>query len=76
MWRRQSPDPYAVERLSYIVANMYAYAGEKERTLDWLELAYQAHDLNLPGAATEEFELVHDDPRYHDLRRRMGLPER
>jgi serine/threonine-protein kinase len=66
--------PEAVERLPVEVAFAYACAGEKERTLEWLEFAYQAHDQNLPVAAGELFELVHDDPRYHDLRRRMNLP--
>jgi TolB-like protein/Tfp pilus assembly protein PilF len=68
--------PGTAELLSWIVVNMYAWAGEKERTLEWLDLAYQAHDLNLPaGTATPDFELVHDDPRYQALRRRMGLPQ-
>ena len=66
--------PEAAEQLSWIVANIYAWAGEKERTLEWLELAYQARDPNLPKANSPDFELVHDDPRYHDLRRRMNLP--
>jgi tetratricopeptide (TPR) repeat protein len=67
--------PDATERLSWIVANTYAWAGEKERTLEWLETAYQAHALNLPGGTTAtDFGLVHDDPRYHDLLRRMNLP--
>jgi hypothetical protein len=67
--------PEAAERLSWIVANMYAWAGDKERTLEWLELAYQAHAPNLFTANGPDYELVHDDPRYHDLRRRMNLPE-
>jgi tetratricopeptide (TPR) repeat protein len=66
--------PGARQRLSWTVANMYAWAGEEERTLEWLEFAYQAHDLNLPGFNSADFDLVHDDPRYHDLRRRMNLP--
>jgi len=66
--------PEAVERLSYTVAGMYAWAGEKERTLEWFELAYQAHEPNLMVANHPDYELVHDDPRYHDLRQRMNLP--
>jgi len=66
--------PGAAQRLPWTVANIYAWAGEKERTLEWLEFAYQAHDLNLPGFNSDDFDLVHDDPRYHDLRRRMNLP--
>jgi tetratricopeptide (TPR) repeat protein len=67
--------PEAAERVSWVVASTYAYAGEKERSLEWLELAYRAHHPMLPYVNSPEFQLVHDDPRYHDLRRRMGLPE-
>ena len=66
--------PEAAERLPYTVAGIYAWAGEKERTLEWLELAYQAHEPNLMNVVGPDFELVHDDPRYHDLLRRMNLP--
>jgi serine/threonine-protein kinase len=66
--------PEAGEPLSFHIANTYARAGEKERTLEWLERAYRAHHSMLIAASAPEFELVHDDPRYHDLRRRMNLP--
>jgi hypothetical protein len=51
-------------------------AGERERTLDWLELAYQAHDINLPGdlSASGFGPVPGNDPRYQALRRRMNLP--
>jgi TolB-like protein/Tfp pilus assembly protein PilF/tRNA A-37 threonylcarbamoyl transferase component Bud32 len=68
--------PEAAGRLAWPIAGAYAWAGDKERTLEWLERAYQAHDASLMTANTTDFELVHDDPRYRDLRRRMGLPER
>jgi Tfp pilus assembly protein PilF len=60
------------------VARAYAMAGEKERTLDWLELTYQAHGMNLPGdlSASGFGPVPGDDPRYQALRQRMGLPER
>jgi tetratricopeptide (TPR) repeat protein len=71
--------PDAAREYSLDLAFTYAWAGDKERTLAWLELAYQARNSSLPASlsyATEDFELVHDDPQYRDLRRRMGLPER
>jgi TolB-like protein len=59
------------------VALAYAWAGDKERTLEWLELAYQAHDIilpaNLPAAGLGP--VPGDDPRYQALRRRMKLPQ-
>jgi tetratricopeptide (TPR) repeat protein len=67
--------PEAAERVSWTVASMYACAGEKERTLQWLDLAYRAHHPMLPYVNSPEFQLVHDDPRYQALRRRMGLPQ-
>jgi adenylate cyclase len=70
--------PDAAQEYSLDLAFIYAWAGDKERTLEWLELAYQARNGSLPASLSRtqrDFELVHDDPRYHDLRRRMGLPE-
>ncbi|NIN71147.1 MAG: tetratricopeptide repeat protein [Gemmatimonadetes bacterium] len=58
------------------VASMYAMAGDKERTLEWLELAYEAHAIRLPGNlhASGFGPVPGDDPRYQALRRRMNLP--
>jgi len=59
------------------VALAFAYAGERERTLEWLELAYQAHDIILPAnlPATGLGPVPGDDPRYQTLRQQMGLPQ-
>jgi tetratricopeptide (TPR) repeat protein len=69
--------PEAPERLSMDVAHIYASAGEKERALDWLELAYEAHALGLPivGSGGKFSDLMGDDPRFQDLLRRMNLPQ-
>jgi len=66
------------EQLDHIdVVRAYAMAGETEPILDWLELAYEIKNINLPAhvPATGGGLLPYDDPRYQDLRRRMGLPE-
>ncbi len=67
----------ASEGRSIDVALSYAQAGERERTLEWLEVAYQAHHYMLPGnlPASGFGPVPGDDPRYQDLRRRVGLPE-
>jgi serine/threonine-protein kinase len=59
------------------VAMTYAAAGERERTLDWLELAYEARHYMLPSflPASGNPPVPGDDPRYQALRRRMGLPD-
>jgi serine/threonine-protein kinase len=69
--------PEAAERLCIRVATTFAWAGDIERTLEWFEIAYHAHDPNLPNnLLLTAHPMLHDDPRYHDLRRRVGLPER
>ena len=68
--------PEAVERLAMTVAVIYAFAGNKERTLDWLEIMYETGNPNMPAVDEPQFAtLVHDDPRFQDLRRRMKMPE-
>ncbi len=59
------------------VALAYAWAGDKERTLQWLEIAYHAHDIILPANLPSSGlgPVPPDDPRYLELRRRMGMPE-
>jgi tetratricopeptide (TPR) repeat protein len=56
------------------VATFYAFAGDKERCLEWLERAYQVRDPNLPYVGVPDFDLVRSDPRFQDLVQRMGLP--
>jgi adenylate cyclase len=61
---------------SFMAASWYALAGDRERTLDWLERAYELHDPNMPYISTiPHFDLVRDDPRFKDLLRRMNLPK-
>jgi tetratricopeptide (TPR) repeat protein len=59
------------------VAMTYADAGERERTLDWLELAYEARHYMLPSflPASGFGPVPGDDRRYQALRQRMGLPQ-
>jgi len=69
--------PEAADQLCIRVANTFAWAGDLEQTLEWFAIAYQAHDPNLPNnLLLTAHPMLHDDPRYHDLRRRVGLPER
>ncbi len=57
------------------IAIMFALAGDRERTLEWLERSYRAQDPNLPYLDMyPAFDMVRDDPRYRDVCRRMKLP--
>jgi len=59
----------------YYIAQMYAYAGDKENTIEWLEKGYEMKDPMMPYVGAFPFDLLDDDPRYQDLLRRMNLPE-
>jgi TolB-like protein/Flp pilus assembly protein TadD len=53
----------------------YAFVGEREKAFAWLEKAYAQRDRGLSGLRTDPtIDSIRDDPRYHDLLRRMGLP--
>ena len=67
--------PGVPDRMPFTVADLYAFAGDRDHTLEWLERAYQAHDPNLPYLTQPDFDLVRHDPRFRDLRRRMHMPE-
>jgi tetratricopeptide (TPR) repeat protein len=57
------------------IAQIYACAGNKERTLEMLEKDYEVHDPNLPLILRfPVYEFIHDEPRYQNLFHRMNLP--
>jgi adenylate cyclase len=58
----------------YIIAVIYAFAGDEENTIEWLEKAYEMRDPMMPYMGYFAFDLVHDDPRYQALLRKMNLP--
>jgi len=55
-------------------ATIYASLGEKEQAFEWLEKAYQARDSSM-FMVDPQLEPLRDDPRFHDLLRRMNLLE-
>jgi TolB-like protein/cytochrome c-type biogenesis protein CcmH/NrfG len=57
------------------IAQIYACAGNKERTLEMLEKDYEVHDPNLPLVLRfPVYEFVHDEPRYQNLFHKINLP--
>jgi tetratricopeptide (TPR) repeat protein len=56
------------------IAIRYLDAGDYDRTIDWLEKAYEEHDLNLSGLGSPLYDPLRSDPRFQDLLRRIGLP--
>jgi len=58
------------------VARLYAHAGEKERALDWLEKAFQQHELPLVHLSVSwDWDSLRDEPRFRDLLRQMHFPQ-
>jgi len=58
------------------VAYFFVKAEQRDLAFEWLEIAYEAHNPNLPYiGAIPLFDIVRDDPRFQDLLRRMNLPQ-
>lgn len=57
----------------YFISYVYAFAGKKEQTLEWLERAYEMKDPNMPYIYAGIFDILRDNPRFQDLLRRMNL---
>jgi serine/threonine-protein kinase len=60
----------------YYMARVYAGLGEKEQCFRWLEKALDEHSDSLVSLKVDPtFASLRSDPRFHDLLRRIGLPE-
>ena len=56
------------------IAADYALLGERDRAFEWLERACRERDWNVVFLAVDDrFEGLRSDPRFRDLRRRIGL---
>ena len=59
------------------LANTYATLGDKDQAIEWLEKAYAEHTPLLRGIQTARaWDFLREDPRFKDLLKRMGLPEK
>jgi TolB-like protein/DNA-binding winged helix-turn-helix (wHTH) protein len=59
---------------SYELASAYAYAGQKEQALKYLETAYRERCPNMVFLTHDAvFDFVSSDPRYLDLVKKVGL---
>jgi TolB-like protein/DNA-binding winged helix-turn-helix (wHTH) protein/Tfp pilus assembly protein PilF len=60
----------------YSIADSYAVVGDKTQAFRYLDKAYAERAIWLTAIKAEhDFDLLHSDPRYADLLRRMGLPQ-
>ena len=64
---------------AWLIGLVHLALGEDDRALEWFETAYRERDPRLPeirwARSYKGYERLADDPRYHDLLRRMNVPE-
>ncbi len=58
-----------------LIVQLYAMAGDREKTMYWIERMYIRRDPNLPywaiiGPLTETYQ---DEPRYIEIMKRINL---
>jgi TolB-like protein len=56
------------------MACIYACAGNKERTIELLERAYEVPSPNTPFILYPIYDFIRDEPRFQNLCRKMNLP--
>ena len=61
---------------TYIIAIWYVFAGDHDRSMEWLERAFEVRDPGLPYVSWDpHWDPMRSDPRFQDLLRRMNLPQ-
>ena len=62
---------------SYMIATVYAGLGDKNKAFEFLEKAYQERSPDIPYFLKADLRIdnLRSDPRFHDLLRRVGLPQ-
>jgi tetratricopeptide (TPR) repeat protein len=56
------------------IANIYAFVGENDKAMYWLERAYEVHDPNLPYLLDPQLDNLRSDIRFQELAKKMNLP--
>jgi eukaryotic-like serine/threonine-protein kinase len=64
------------QKIAINVAGVHAGLGDRERSFEWLEKAYEDRSSILPIIRwNPNFKPLRNDPRFKDLLKRMNLPE-
>ncbi|MDX8340432.1 tetratricopeptide repeat protein [Draconibacterium sp. IB214405] len=59
---------------AFFVAVIYASLGDTASALEWLEISYQHHDMEIPWLLTEpQFLPLHNEPAFQELVRKVGF---
>ena len=78
--RAAAEKPAARSQRTYVqpthIAGFYAYAGDNDQALEWLEKSYEAHDSWMVFLKDDlRWENLRSYPRFHDLLQRMKIPD-
>jgi hypothetical protein len=62
----------------FLITQLFAHAGQNDKTFEWLEKAHEARDYDMVYLSAFRWafsESAAVDPRYGEFLRRMNLPE-
>ncbi|HMT07860.1 MAG TPA: hypothetical protein PKA82_07635 [Pyrinomonadaceae bacterium] len=72
---KQAKDPNGYVRAADY-ANAYAWGKDKEKSIEYLNKAYDERERDLPELKINKtWDFVRDDPQFKELVRRVGIPE-
>jgi hypothetical protein len=61
---------------SFYLAMIYAQMGEIDTAFEWLEKAYQDHEVEMYWLKVEPpFEPLYNDPRWQQMLNKVGFPK-
>ncbi len=76
---RRALDRYIAEHensAAYRIAAAFAWRGEREKSLEWLDRAFRQREVGLAAVKADfYFGKLRDDPRFAAILRKMNLPE-
>ena len=69
-------DDEHVVQIKSVMAEIYMYLGDYDKTFEWLEKAYEERDSFLVYINSfPEWKPIRSDPPYGALLKKMGLPQ-
>ncbi|MBK9528649.1 MAG: hypothetical protein IPO41_10105 [Acidobacteria bacterium] len=72
---KQAKDPNGYVK-AWDYANAYALGKDKDKTIEYLNKAYDERDPRLAELkVNKRWDFVRDDPRFKELVKRVGIPE-
>jgi hypothetical protein len=61
---------------SFYLAMIFAQMGETDTAFEWLDKAYEDHEVEMYWLKVEPpFEPLHDDPRWQEMLDKVGFPQ-